>query len=99
MKDAAQEIARKLIEIQHNKRQLSGYSTYYTTTTKYLDSLIWRQFLHNRYVKTFGRIHYYLEQCGVTFVKILFVRFINDNVLCIIRALQTYKTNEASMSF
>ena len=79
MKDAAQEFSRELVEIQHNKSQPSGYSNYYTTKTIYLDSLISSQFLHNRYIKAFGRVHYYLEQCGITFAVFLFVKFISLN--------------------
>ena len=99
MKDAAQEFSRELVEIQHNKSQPSGYSNYYTTKTIYLDSLISSQFLHNRYIKTFGRMHYYLEQCGITFAVFLFVKFIIDIVVCIIRALQIHKISGASVSF
>ena len=99
MKDAAQEFSRELVEIQHNKSQPSGYSNYYTTKTIYLDSLISSQFLHNRYIKAFGRIHYYLEQCAITFAVFLFVKFIIDIVVCIIRALQIHKITGASVSF
>ena len=99
MKDAAQEFSRELVEIQQNKSQPSGYSNYYTTKTIYLDSLISSQFLHNRYIKAFGRVHYYLEQCGITFAVFLFVKFIIDIVVCIIRALQIHKITGASVSF
>ena len=99
MKDAAQEFSRELVEIRHNKIQPSGYSNYYTTKTIYLDSLISSQFLHNRYIKAFGRIHYYLEQCGITFAVFLFVKSIIDIVVCIIRALQIHKITGASVSF
>ena len=99
MKDAAQEFSRKVVDIQHNKSQPSGYSYYYTTKTVYLDSLISSQFLHNRYIKAFGRVHYYLEQCGITFAVSLFVKFIIGIVVCIIRALQIDKITGASVSF
>ena len=56
-KDAAQEFSCELVEIQHNKSQPSGYSNYYTTKTTYLGSLISSQFLLNRYIKAFGRVH------------------------------------------
>ena len=63
MKDAAQKFSRELFETQHNNSRPSGYSNYYTTKTIFLDSLILSQFLHNRYIKAFGRVHCYLEQC------------------------------------
>ena len=94
MKDTAQEFSRELVEIQHNKSQPSGYSNYYTTKTIYLDSLISSQFPHKRYIKAFGRVHYYLEQCGITFAVFLFVKFIIDMVVCIIRALEIHKIKE-----
>ena len=94
MKDAAQEFSRELVEIQNNKIQPSG-----CTKTIYIDSLISSQFLHNRYIKAFGRVHYYLEQCGITFAVFLFVKFIIDIVVCIIRALQIHKITGASVSF
>ena len=97
MKDAAQEFSRELVEIQHNKSQPSGYSNYYTLKTKYVDSLISSQFLHNRYIKAFGGVHYYLEHCGITFAVLLFVKFIVDIVVCIIRALQVHKITGASI--
>ena len=99
MKDAAQEFARELVKIQRNKSQPSDYSNYCTTKTIYLDSLISSEFLHNRYIKAFGRVHYYLEQCGSTFAIFLFVKFIIDIVVCIIRALQIHKITGASVSF
>ena len=99
MKDAAQEFSRELVGIQHNKSQPIGYSSYYTTEKKYLDSLFSSQFVHNRYIKAFRRVHFYLEQCGITFAVFLFVKFIIDIVVCIIRALQIHKITEASMSF
>ena len=99
MNDAAQEFSRELVEIQHNKSQPSGYSNYYTTKTKFLDSLISSQFLHNRYIKAFGRVQYYFEQCGITFAVFLSVKFIIDNVICIYRALQIHKITGASVSF
>ena len=99
LKDAAQEFARELVEIQHNKSQPSGCSNYYTTKTIYLDSLISSQFLQNRYIKVFGRVNYYLEQCGITFDLFLFVKLILDFVVCIIRALQIHKITWVSVSF
>ena len=98
MKYAAQKFSRELVEIQHNKSQPSGYSNYYTAKIIYLDSLISSQFLHNRYIKAFGRLHYYLEQCGISFAVFLFVKIIIDIVVCIIRAL-LHKITGASVSF
>ena len=99
MKDAAQEFARELAEIQHNNSQPSGYSNYYTAKTICLDPLISSQFLHNRYIKTFGQIHYYLEQCGITFAIFFIVKLIFDIAVCIIRALQLHKITGASVNF
>ena len=99
MKDAVQKFARELDKIEHNKRQASGYRNYYTTKTIYLDSLISSPLIHNRYIKAFNRVHYYLEQCGITFAIFLFVKFIIDTAVCIIRALQIHKITGASVSF
>ena len=99
MKDAAQEFSRELVEIQHNKSQPSGYSNYYTTKTIYLDSQITSQSSHNLFIKAFGRVHYYLEQFGITFAEFLFVKFIIDIVECIIRAVQKHKNKGASVKF
>ena len=99
MKESAQEIARELVDIECKKSQPSGYSNYYTTKTIYLDSLISSHFFHYRYMKAFGRVHYYLEQCGINFAIFPFVKIILDVVVCIIRALQIHKITGASVSF
>ena len=67
--------------------------------TVYLDSFISPNFFDNRNIEMFGYTQFILEQCGIYFAAFLFVKFIIQIVVAIVKALQIHKITGASVNF
>ena len=64
-----------------------------------LDSFTSPNFFYNRYIEKFGYSQFMLEQCGIYFAAFLFLKFIIQIVVTIIKALQVHKITGASVNF
>ena len=60
-------------------------SQYGSTQNIYLDYLISPDFWKNEYTCVFGTVQYYLERCGIIFASFLFVKFILDALVFVIK--------------
>ena len=77
---------------------ISG-TNYYNSRTINLDSFILLDFFNNQFVETFGKMQFLIEQWGIFFAALLFIKLLIDIVLCKIRAMQINKITDASIYF
>ena len=76
-----------------------SYSPLGSSQTIYLDYLISPNFWKNEYTRIFGKVQYYLEKCGIVFTSFLFVKFILDCLVFIIKAMHIHKNTGRSLHF
>ena len=74
-------------------------SQYGSTQNIYLDYLISPDFWKNEYTRVFGTIQYYLERCGIIFASFLFVKFILDALVFVIKVLHIHKLTGRTLHF
>ena len=70
-----------------------------STQNIYLDNLISPDFWKNEYTRVFGTIQYYLERCGIIFASFLFVKFILDSLVFVIKVLHIHKLTGRTLHF
>ena len=76
-----------------------SYSPLGSSQTIYLDYLISPNFWKNEYTRIFGKVQYYLEKSGIVFASFLFVKFIIDCLVFIIKAMHIHKITGRSLHF
>ena len=74
-------------------------SQYGSTQNIYLDYLISPDFWKNEYTRIFGTIQYYLEKCGIIFASLLFLKFILDALVFVIKVLHIHKLTGRTLHF
>ena len=99
MKDAIQTFSKELVVSQDNFKSEDRTYLNYPMRAVYLDSFISPNFFDNRYIKMFGYTQFILEQCGIYFAAFLFLNFIIQIVVTIIKALQIHKITGACVNF
>ena len=99
MKDAIQTFSKELVVSQDNFKSEDRTYLNYPMRTVYLDSFISPNFFDNRYIEMFGYTQFILEQCGIYFAAFLFLKFIIQIVVTIVKALQIHKITGASVNF
>ena len=65
----------------------------------YLDSLLLPGFFINNFIGTFGFVAFFMEKRGVYFACFLFIKFLLETIVTIIKALETNKLTNRTMSF
>ena len=98
MKGVLKHFTNSLIDSRESSSNIS-VTNYYNSRTIYLDSFISPDFFNNQFVESFGKIQYIIERCGIFFGAFFFIKLLIDIVLCLIRAMQIYKTTDASIHF
>ena len=88
MKDAIQTFSKELVVSQDNFKSEDRTYLNYPMTTDCLDAFISPNFFDNRYTEMFGYTQFILEQCVIYFAAFLFLKFIIQIVVTIIKALQ-----------
>ena len=76
-----------------------SYSPLGSSQTIYLDYVISPNFWKNEYTRIFGKVQYYLEKCGKVFASFLFVKFILDCLVFIMKAMHIHKITGHSLRF
>ena len=98
MKGILQKVSRSFL----NAKKIffkDSYSPLGSSQTIYLDYLISPNFWKNEYTRIFGKVQYYLEKCGIVFASFLFVKFILDCLVFIIKAMHIHKITGRSLHF
>ena len=75
------------------------YSYYTPRTDFYVDNMISPSFIKNQFMDTFGSVAYVLEICGIFFSCFLFVKFIVDLIVMILRHMEINRLAGASLGF
>ena len=65
----------------------------------YLDSLLSPGFLIKNFIGTFGFVAFFLEKIGIYFACLLFIKFLLEIIVTIIKALEIDKLTNRTMSF
>ena len=65
----------------------------------YLDSLLSSQFFVNKSIGNFGFVAFFLQKGGIYFACFLFIKFLLEIVLTIIKNLEINKLNIRTLSF
>ena len=65
----------------------------------YLDSLLSQGFFMNSFIGTFGFVAFFLEKIGIHFACFLFLKFLLEIIVTIIKALEINKLTNRTMSF
>ena len=99
LKNAIQTFSKELVASQDNFKSEDRPHLNYPMRTLYLDSFISLNFFDNRYIELFGYTQFILEQCGIYFAAFLFLNFIIQIVVTIVKALQIHKITGASVDF
>ena len=75
-------------------------SHYYTPGTEFfLDKMISPGFFKDHFLDTFGPVVYVLEHCGIYFSVFLFIKFIIDMVVMIVRYMEIDKITGSTLGF
>ena len=98
MKGVLKPLTKLLLDNGESFSNISG-TNYNKSRTIYLDSFISPDFFINQFVETLGKIQYINERCGIFFAAFLFIKLLNDIVLCLIQAMQIYKITDGSIHF
>ena len=99
MKKAIQTFSKELVVSQDNFKSEDRPYLNYPMRTVYLDSFISPNFFDNRYIEMFGYTQFILEQYAIYFAAFLFLKFIIQIVVTIVKALQIHKITGASVNF
>ena len=95
-------ILQKISQIFLNARKYfypDSSSQYGSTQNIYLDYLISPDFWKNEYTRIFGTKQYYLERCGIIFASFLFVKFLLDALVFVIKVLHIHKLTGRTLHF
>ena len=92
-------VSRKLIVISTAIHGPEQYSYYAPRTDFYVHNMISPSYFKNQFVETFGSVAYVVEFCGIFFSCFLFVKFIVDLIVMILRHMEIHRLTGASLGF
>ena len=98
-KNALQKFTRKLIVPSNAKKGPDGYTYYAPKTDFFVDNMISPQYFESKFIQTFGVVGYWLEKCGLIFAIFLFIKFVIDILVTVIRTLEIHRITGSTVSF
>ena len=96
---ALQKFSRELIVPNTAIHGPEQYSYYAPRTDFYVDNKISPSYFKNQFMETFGSVAYVLEFYGIYFSCFLFVKFIVDLIVMILRHMEINRLTGASLRF
>ena len=96
---ALQNFSRKLIVPNTAIHRPEQNSYYVPRTDFYVDNMISPSYFKNPFMDTFGSIAYVLEFCEFYFFCFLFIKFIVDFIVMVLRHMEIHRLTGASLRF
>ena len=96
---ALQKFSRELIVPSTAIHGPEQYSYYAPRTDIYVDNMISPNYFKNQFMDTFGSVAYVLDFCGIFFSCFLFIKFIVDLIVMILRQMEINRFTGASLGF
>ena len=98
-RNALQKFSRELITPSMARNGPDSYSYYAPRTDFYVDNMISPDYFSSQFVKTFGSIAYILEKCGQWFAMFLFIKFVVDLSVLVLRYFEIQRMTGRTLGF